>query len=108
MGTLITLPLQSRFGGCPKCMHSDGRLNIGRDHWFYCRTHKVKWLAGSNVFADWQAEDDSRWKQNEEFLSFFMETDPVFDAQYPDHEEILVCATLHGLQGSAAPKLRIV
>ena len=43
----------SNFGGCPTCDGSDGYFNIGRDHWFYCHAHRVRWCVGSNIFSGW-------------------------------------------------------
>jgi hypothetical protein len=39
------------FGVCPTCGSNDGFLIIGRDHWFICKEHRVKWLVGSNLFS---------------------------------------------------------
>ena len=30
-------------GGCPECGKQDRILNIGRDHWGVCVSHKNKW-----------------------------------------------------------------
>ena len=46
------------WGGCPACYGNDGFLNAGRDHWFICREHKVRWWYGSNLFSIWR--DQSR------------------------------------------------
>ena len=48
------------FGLCPHCKKTDGYINIGRGHWFFCKEHKVCWFAGSNLFSDWQTEDEQR------------------------------------------------
>ena len=39
-----------RFGVCPKCGKSDGVVNLGKEHWFFCRVHKTKWFSGVNQF----------------------------------------------------------
>jgi hypothetical protein len=45
------------FGVCPVCRHENGEyINIGRDHWFYCRQHKKRWCAGANLFSGWRDE----------------------------------------------------
>ena len=31
------------------CRKADGCLNLGRAHWCYCHSHKVKWCAGFNM-----------------------------------------------------------
>lgn len=48
------------FGGCPTCWRNDGHLNVGREHWFICHKHRVKWLAGENLFSTWRSEPDSQ------------------------------------------------
>ncbi len=40
-------------GACPECGKSDGYINLGIEHWFICREHKTKWLAGTNLFDGW-------------------------------------------------------
>lgn len=59
----------AHFGVCPECFRGDGFLNIGRDHWFHCRTHKLKWHVGSNLFSAWRHESESRWAENAELLA---------------------------------------
>ena len=34
------------FGACPVCGRGGRLRHIGRDHWFYCKEHKVKWWGG--------------------------------------------------------------
>jgi hypothetical protein len=41
------------WGRCPYCRKTDGYINIGRSHWFYCKEHRVKWWVGSNLFGCW-------------------------------------------------------
>ncbi len=65
------------FGGCPYCGDSDGFLNIGREHWFRCDTHRTKWLAGANLFSMWREEDEDIWLRNRYRLSEFMQVQPV-------------------------------
>ena len=40
-------------GACPECGKSDGYINLGIEHWFICREHKTRWLAGTNLFDGW-------------------------------------------------------
>lgn len=47
-----------RFGLCPVCHKTDGFINIGRGHWFYCKEHKAKWFIGSNRFSSWKDETE--------------------------------------------------
>jgi hypothetical protein len=50
------------WGECPVCGTSEGHLNVGRSHWFYCKEHKVKWCIGWNLFSTWrdQTEEEQR------------------------------------------------
>lgn len=52
------------FGACPTCGSTDGYLNIGRGHWFVCDEHRVRWLAGANLFSDWRNESEETWRKN--------------------------------------------
>jgi ssDNA-binding Zn-finger/Zn-ribbon topoisomerase 1 len=61
------------FGVCPKCHKTDGYINIGRGHWFYCKEHKNRWFVGENLFSTWrdQSEEEQRRIYDElEFESF--------------------------------------
>jgi hypothetical protein len=87
MGNIIELPAPNHFGDCPKCRQNDGHLNIGRDHWFYCRQHRVKWRAGSELFPDWLQESEQIWEQNQALLDFFMEVEPFQQSEFPVDEE---------------------
>ena len=46
----------SHGGGCPVCGRNSGYLNIHIEHWFICRAHKTKWLAGRNLFESWKQQ----------------------------------------------------
>ena len=64
------------FGVCPICRKNDGYINVGRGHWFLCDEHKIKWLAGSNLF-------DSSKEQTEE------EQRQIYDARgVGDYKEV--------------------
>lgn len=34
---------------CPHCQAAEGPFHIGCSVWFYCREHRVKWLAGYDL-----------------------------------------------------------
>lgn len=53
--------LSEHFGTCPDCGRHDGYINIGRSHWFYCREHETRWIAGHNLFDSWK--DETREEQ---------------------------------------------
>ena len=67
----------SGFGGCPHCGQDDGYLNVGREHWFFCREHKTKWRVGTNLFSSWREEDEGAWQRNRFTLAEYMTVDPV-------------------------------
>lgn len=86
---MLELPVRSHFGACPVCHRTTGRLNVGRDHWFYCRHHRVKWYGGRDIFPDWRSEAPDQWKKNESLLDFLLEIEPVLPWDLPDTEDIL-------------------
>ena len=64
------------FGGCPFCSKCEGTPNLGRDHWHYCETRRVKWFVGSNLFSGWRDEDLETWLQNRRILEEFNQVEP--------------------------------
>ena len=52
------------FGLCPVCHDSDGYLNVGRDHWFFCDKDLTRWCPWSNLLSSWQHEDEATWGEN--------------------------------------------
>ena len=58
------------FGVCPECGKSDGCINIGRAHWFYCTEHKIRWCIGWNLFSGWQYETEDQQRETYERLDF--------------------------------------
>src|SRR5687768_14149485 len=65
------------FGGCPECWRNDGYLNIGREHWFVCSEHQVKWIAGENLFSTWRFESDLDWQRNATRIAHYRNVEPV-------------------------------
>jgi hypothetical protein len=57
-------PAEDHFGWCPTCGESDGYLNVGRDHWYHCKKHRVRWCVGSNLFDSWRRETEANWDRN--------------------------------------------
>ena len=55
-------------GGCPKCGRTNGCLNVGRDHWFVCDEHMLRWYVGSNLFSCWHEQTEEGRQQNIETL----------------------------------------
>lgn len=73
---LLQFPLSSdAFGVCPLCRRSSGYLNVGSEHWFFCRRHKTKWLGGTDLLSSWHSETELDWMRNAVRLSAFVEVD---------------------------------
>src|SRR5215472_2080732 len=81
----MTVTTDEYFGGCPECGKTDGYLNVGRDHWFFCKEHKTRWCAGANLFSGWRDETDDEqqkaWDKAE--MDSFREVEPVL----PERQE---------------------
>ena len=81
------------FGLCPVCLHTDGYINIGKDHWFFCKEHKAKWRAGSNLFSAWRDEtEDSQRKIFDELDFGSFETVEPVPHKPPSEEELAAMA----------------
>jgi hypothetical protein len=68
----------SFFGGCPKCGSYDGYFDMGRDHWFFCREHRVKWLWGSNMFSSYLSKGEQRQNYETQGFGSYAEVKPLF------------------------------
>lgn len=75
-------PEPSGFGDCPTCGRNSGYLNVGREHWFFCRIHRLKWCAGDNLMSTWRNETDADWERNSAFLSSYIPVPPTTDAAW--------------------------
>jgi hypothetical protein len=51
-------PNYDHWGYCPECHRNDGLLNYGRDHYMICRTHRLAWHVGSNLFSAWREDSE--------------------------------------------------
>jgi len=69
------------WGGCPKCLSHDGYLNLYREHWFKCDSHRVRWRVGSNLFSSWRHESESDWGRNGDRLAGYRIVEPII---FPD------------------------
>ena len=49
---------------------SGSYINLGKDHWFYCDKHKLRWLMGSNMFSSWEHETEEEQKAIYDRLDF--------------------------------------
>jgi hypothetical protein len=47
------------FGACPVCHRSGVHVFVGREDWFACHRHRVKWLVGENLFSCWIYETEN-------------------------------------------------
>jgi hypothetical protein len=45
--------LDHHFGVCSICHRYGVHVFVGREDWFACHRHRVKWLVGENLFSDW-------------------------------------------------------
>jgi hypothetical protein len=64
------VPHDDRFGVCPICHKTDGFINLGREHWFYCAEHKVKWFFGLNIFSSWKSQTAEQQQALYDALNF--------------------------------------
>jgi len=57
---------------------TDGYLNCGNAHWFICKRHKTKWLAGENLFSSAMDETEDQQRAEQQRLGFehFLEVEP--------------------------------
>ena len=67
---MTTESSSNHFGVCPECHQTNGYINIGRAHWFYCAPHQVKWCVGSNLFSDWKEQTEAQQREIYESLRF--------------------------------------
>jgi hypothetical protein len=74
------------FGLCPKCRNTDGYLNIGRTHHFFCDVHKTRWCGGQNLFSSWQyeTEDEQRKTYEEKNFGAYEKVEPIYPPCGPD------------------------
>ena len=72
-----------RFGLCPRCFRADYYMNVGREHWFVCDTHKTKWFAGDNLFSSWRHESDEDFARNALLLEEYERVEPFYYPQEP-------------------------
>jgi hypothetical protein len=63
------------FGVCPICQRQNGCRSIGRDHWFVCDTHKMKWWVGSNLFSSWRDQTEEELRANMDKLARYREVE---------------------------------
>ncbi len=87
--------IDDTFGLCPECGRYNDCLNVGRSHWFYCHTHKTKWLIGANLFSGWRDEDETIWGANNKRLEEYREVHPVF-LEHPAGLAKLATASVNG------------
>jgi hypothetical protein len=75
--TTTNKPSASDYWGlCPKCKSEPEILNVGRNHFGACHTHKVRWHIGSNLFDGCQNEANEVWAQNEALLRSYEMVNP--------------------------------
>ena len=72
-------------GGCPICGTNDGYLNLGAEHWFICRTHKTRWLAGKNMFDTWKTQTVAQYLVISRLLKRYIKVNPNIAMQVDRH-----------------------
>src|SRR5262245_6829079 len=75
-----TSTTDDHFGSCPECGQALVYLNIGREHWFYCDEHRVKWCVGENLFSSWRLQGPAQWEENHRKLQGYRELAPASTA----------------------------
>jgi hypothetical protein len=75
-----TSTTDDHFGSCPECGQASAYVNIGREHWFYCDEHRVKWCVGENLFSSWRYQDPAEWAANHRKLQGYRELFPASTA----------------------------
>ena len=68
-------------GECPVCNKNDGYLNLGAQHWFICREHKIKWYVGDNLFDSWRTQSIALHLSAEILLSGYREVDSSYEIE---------------------------
>ncbi len=71
------IQLSNHCGACPQCGKSDGYVNLGIEHWFICRDHKTKWLAGTNLFDGWMNQTVAQSQSAEILLRSYEDVLPT-------------------------------
>lgn len=70
-----------RSGCCPACGKSDGFVNLGKEHWFICREHKMKWFGGSDLIEDWKDQTIAQALSVKALLEGYTEVVPFRDME---------------------------
>ena len=71
------------FGVCPTCHRTNGFINVGSGHWYFCSEHKTAWCIGSNLFSCWRDETPEQQKAEYDRLGF------------GEYEEVRPCGPQH-------------
>jgi hypothetical protein len=65
----------SYWGVCPVCHQTDGCINIGKAHWYFCKEHKTRWCVGANLFSTWRTQTEEEQRAIYDGLDFGTFTD---------------------------------
>lgn len=65
-----------RWGGCPVCHTYDQYVNVCKEHWFVCHTHRTRWSPCYNLFSSWHHETETDWRKNWEKIAAYAEVEP--------------------------------
>jgi hypothetical protein len=71
------------WGVCPECHKTDGYIDIGPNHWFFCKEHRTRWCVGANLFSSWRDETEEEQRHTYDDLDFgsFKEVKPYSPAE---------------------------
>jgi hypothetical protein len=77
------------WGGCPKCHRNDGFLygDDGRENWFICKRHKVKWLIGTGRFSSCEYMSDRALRLHELQLSSYQQVKGWWPPREPSEDD---------------------
>jgi hypothetical protein len=56
------------FDCCPQCGNDPFLMNVGKNHYMVCRSCRVRWFLGQNLFSGWLHESKAVWRANRKFL----------------------------------------
>jgi hypothetical protein len=65
------------WGGCPRCGKNDGCVTVGREHFYVCDEHRVRWCVGANLFSSWREMSEEDHRKNWKRLSSYRDVEPL-------------------------------
>jgi hypothetical protein len=84
-------PNDDHWGYCPECHRNDGFLNYGSTHYMICRTHRLAWCVGSNLFSAWR--EDSELEQTRQQILLRFGYDHIENSWHPPRKYTMADGT---------------